>query len=189
MPSTAEGGGSLGQGLGTGTPAVDGGPQEGCGPLKDGEGPADSGELGAAGPSSGRGRDHGAHASVQLVPRGPRGPALRPMRGATVSHQPRPRGAPTTPGDRWRVHTGCPKWGLHPGTERPPSSGPHPGWLGGAPRHSVCERPGGLGGTSRCPRGCVGWGHQDGTSAATREHPGRWGGEACAQERDAERGG
>lgn len=87
-----------------------------------------SGELRAAGPSSGSGRDHGAHASVRLVPRGPGGPALRPMRGATVSRSPHPRGPPDA-GDRRRAHTGFPGRGLHPGTARPPSSGPHTGRL------------------------------------------------------------
>lgn len=45
------------------------------------------------------------------------------------------------------------------------------GWSGG-PRHSIRERPSGLGGASRCPRGCMGWGHPEEMSAAAREHPG-----------------
>ena len=89
------------------------------------------------------------------------------MRGARVSHSPRPRGAPTTPGDRRRAHTRRPGRGLHPGTARPPSSGPHAGRLEvGVPGIASARGPAGW---EEPPGACLGaW---DGGTQRRRARP------------------
>ena len=72
-----------------------------------------------------------AHASVQLVPRGPLGPSPVPDRGAAVSHPTTPRGPPRrreTGGER----RGCPGRGCTPGQRGHRAVGPTlAGWGAG----------------------------------------------------------
>ena len=73
-----EQGGSLGQGLGMGAPAVDRGPQEGPGPLRDGEGPADWRAPALLDPPQGEAAITGLTRLFSLCPEAHWGPALHP---------------------------------------------------------------------------------------------------------------
>lgn len=88
-----ERGGSLGQGLGTGAPAVDRGPQEGPGPLKDGEGPALWRAQGRWTLLWERPRSRGSRVCSACAPR-PRGPSPASDEGSNSESLTTPPGAP-----------------------------------------------------------------------------------------------